>query len=495
MKPLTFEETIAGLEGALDKPAPKGSVTRIVIDSRQVEPHDLFIAIKGDRFDGHDFVGEALTRGAQAAVVSQSYEPPLATSAGALPSDATLIRVDDTVLAMGRLARYYRRRVIHGSVTVIAVTGSNGKTTTKMMIHHVLSGRWPGKASLKSFNNEIGVPLTLLSADPGERFVICEVGTNAPGEIAALAKMVEPEIAVLTGISEAHLERLGSIENICEEKLSLFKYLPTDGFAICNADHEALRARVFTGRSLPDVKMLTFGFCEQADLRLTDVRVVPGEGDGASVGLAFKVNDRFEYRLPVPGRHNAVNALAAIAVARRMGLDHDEIAERLATFSLPAMRLQVERFGDMTVINDAYNANPASLAAAVDVLVETPASGRRVLIVGEMRELGPASDELHIKAAERIAGSGVDFVVTVGPSAETMTKTIEQESGDAIASVSFETTADAKKTLASYLRADDTVLLKGSRAVGLEQLIDVLKSASSSSQPSSESSRVARQSV
>lgn len=496
MKPLMLDEVIAALEGLPDRMAPVSSVSRVVTDSRQVGPGDLFVAIRGERFDGHDFVNDALAAGAIAAVVRNDFERVLPAGAEAAASaGGLLIRVNDPVEATGRLALYYRRSVIAGTATVVAVTGSVGKTTTKQMIAHLLAGRWKGTASPKSFNNNIGVPLTLLSVDPSHSFVVCEVGMNAPGEIAALARLVEPEVAVITTVVECHLERLGSLDKIADEKLSLLRYLRPDGAAVVNFDSELLRWNVERDRDYRKLKRVTFGQWADADLRLTSLEAVRSEGSGFGAqgsegegpegqrdagtegrcGFVFKLNDRFEYRLNVPGRHNVFNALAAIGVARWFGMDHEEIAARLATFELPAMRLQVERVGRWTVINDAYNANPASMAAAVDTLMDTPAAGRRVLIVGDMLELGAASEELHRRTAERIGGSGVDLVITVGENAKLVAQTVRAVSGGRIVTHAYASTSSAKRRVAGLLKPEDTILVKGSRALGLEALVEAIR--------------------
>ncbi len=507
MKRMTLAETIAALDGACDRTEAMGSVTGVTTDSRAAKAGDLFVAIRGERFDGHDFVGEAFHRGAIGAVVRRDYEPPRpvgrstyetthirptrrsaatapdgrsAATAEDVPADAVLVRVDDTLAALGRLGRYYRRSIIGGSATVIAVTGSNGKTTTKTMIAHVLGARLKGRASIKSYNNAIGVPLTLLASEPGDDFVVCEVGTNAPGEIDALARLIEPDIAVITGVSPAHLERLGSIERIVVEKTSLLYHVRSEGCALVNADHELLRRAVEANPEFAKLRRVTFGTWAGADLRLTDLRVEPCAPEReqavfSPLALEMSVNERFRYRLNVCGRHNAWNALAAIGVARRLGLEHEEIAARLDTFRLPDMRLQCERIGRLTLINDAYNANPASLAAALEVLSEVPAPGRRVLIVGEMRELGPASAALLREAAECIAAGGVDVVVAVGEHAKTTGRIVQERSGGAIETHVYATTPLAKRRLTMHLRADDTILVKGSRALKLEALAEAIR--------------------
>lgn len=489
MKPLMLDEVVTALEGVADRAVPVASVSRVVTDSREVRPGDLFVAIRGDRFDGHDFVNSALSAGAIAAVVRNDFDRVLPVGAEAAASaGGLLIRVDDPVGAMGRLALYYRRSVIAGSATVVAVTGSVGKTTTKQMVAHLLSARWKGAASPKSFNNSIGVPLTLLSVEPSDSFVVCEVGMNAPGEIAALARLIEPEVAVITTVVECHLEGLGSLERIADEKLSILRHLRPGGAAVVNFDSELLRWNMERNRDYRKLKRVSFGQWPHADLRLTELRSVIVEGesperkDGGTTGqgltrggFVFRLNDRFEYRLNVPGRHNVFNALAAIGVARWFGMDHDEIAAKLETFELPAMRLQVERAGRWTVINDAYNANPASMAAAVDTLMDAPSAGRRVLVVGDMRELGAASEELHRRTAERIGRSGVDLVVAVGENAKLVARTAQAASGGRLATHAYASTESARRRMPALLKPGDTILVKGSRAMGLEKLVEAIR--------------------
>ncbi|MBP7933626.1 MAG: UDP-N-acetylmuramoyl-tripeptide--D-alanyl-D-alanine ligase [Phycisphaerae bacterium] len=480
MKPLTLQEVVTAMEGTPDRPVPVGSVSRVSIDSRAVVAGDLFVAIKGLQYDGHDYVGPACTAGAMAAVVRNDYlgPKPRGSAAGANPSAGLLIRVDSPVAALGRLARYYRRSVIGGSVKVVAVTGSNGKTTTKAMIGHVLSSKWRGRAGIKSFNNEIGVPLTLLSTEPSDTFLVCEVGTNAPGEIAALARLIEPEIAVITNVAEVHLQGLGTIEGVAREKLSLLSYVRPDGCAVINADLEVLRAMVLRERQYSAVKKVMFGEWPEAELRLSGLRSVSdggGGSGGAPCGTEFTVNDRFKYRLNVPGRHNAHNALAVIGVARRFGMEDEEIAAALATFTLPPMRLQYERLGGLTLINDGYNANPASMAAALNVLLEAGAAGRRVFVVGDMRELGAVSERCHRELADRIGQLPIDLLIAVGENAELMAKGVKRASAGRIETHAYATTEAARRRLVAFLRRDDTVLVKGSRALALERLVEAME--------------------
>jgi len=496
MIPLTFEEVVAAVGVKTDADAggraaarPAFSFTGVTTDSRQVRAGDLFFAIPGPKYDGHAFAGEALASGALAAVVRGGR--PLGAS---LPEGAVLIEVDDPVRALGRLGRYHRRQL---GADVIAVTGSNGKTTTREMIRHVLGGRRRGRCSIKSFNNEIGVPLTLLSAEAADEFLVVEIGTNAPGEIDALARLVEPEVAVVTNVGPVHLERLGTVEGVAREKLSLLGHIRPGGCAIVNIDADAVRAelaemrrRQSAGASVlrQDVKIVTVGRHEEADLRLTSVRATDGDVHGAAgAAVEFEVNGKFRYCLGVPGAHNASNALAAIAVARRFGMEHDEIASRLSPaggFSLPAMRLERHRIpwrsgssrGEVEIINDAYNANPVSVSAAIDVLRSHPVvpPGRRVIVLGEMRELGPRAGEYHESAAREVATAGIDVMLAVGTHAERMAGAVRAADGCRTEAHAAPDAEAATKCIGRLCRPGDVVLIKGSRAVGLDRVAAAL---------------------
>lgn len=441
------------------------SVQRVSTDSRDIVPGDLFFALNGPRFDGHAFVPAALRSGAVAAIVNAAraaeVEHRLSAELGGAFTPGALIEVDDAVRALGRLAAYHRSLV---SAQLIAVVGSNGKTTTKAMIHHLLSARLRGQASPKSFNNEIGVPLTLLSAEAADEFVVVEIGTSAPGEVAALAAIARPDLAVITSISEEHLAGLGNLSGVAAEECSILDQLDARGFAAVNVDTPIIR------QHLPrdGVSIATFGQVEDADIRLTEIRY-------DAPWLHFRLNGRFAYRLPMAGTHNAVNAAGAIAIARRLGFDHDEIAARLESFVLPPMRNEVLTLGSVTVVNDAYNANPRSALAALDVLASLPCRGRRIVVFGEMRELGEHAAELHRQVAGRLASARVDCVFLVGVAAELMGDVL----GDGgLFGPRIERFADAAacgERLLQEVQDGDIVLLKASRAVGLERLVEPLR--------------------
>lgn len=459
MIPMTLEEIAAATDGRrLPLRGGEGRAIPLVrsvsSDTRSAKAGDLFFALRGANFDGHDFLPQAAEAGCAAAVVARER---LGAEAEAM-FPGGLIAVADTTAALNALAAHHRRKA---RAKVIAVTGSNGKTTVKLMVHHVLSGRLKGSCSPKSFNNNIGVPLTLLSVEDDD-YVVCELGTNAPGEIAALGAVARPDLAVITSVSSTHLEKLGSLEGVAAEKASILGCLAEGGAAVVWADSDVLEQsmRRYEG------PVVRFGESPRADFRLTGYQ---------SAGLAgrFEVNGSLWVALALPGRHNAVNALASLAVARHFGIAPAEAAASLGGFRGAEMRLQWIHAGSVTIINDAYNANPASMLAAADVLAEAPAS-RRVMIVGDMRELGSRQRQLHLQTGVDIAARTVDLLIGVG----SLGRYIALGAAEAgIQTAAFETLTDACRGIPALLRAGDAVLVKGSRAMGMEKLIEPIRAA------------------
>ncbi|MHC5005490.1 MAG: UDP-N-acetylmuramoyl-tripeptide--D-alanyl-D-alanine ligase, partial [Planctomycetota bacterium] len=436
-----------------------GPLQGVGIDSRADLHGRAFVAVRGERHDGHDFVGAAAAAGAGMIVVDR--EPSAAVDP---PTDVLL--VDDTRKALGRLARAYRRTL--PAVRVIAVTGSAGKTTTKMLIDAVLATRLRGVSAPKSFNNDIGVPLTVFSARPTDQYLIVEIGTNAPGEVGALGQMTEPDIAVITLAGHGHLEGLGSTEAVAREKLALAACLRRGGLAVVNADCPALRAVTKTTQSV-----VLYGESPDAHLRLT----ARGRDDA---GWWIEVNQRHRYRLALPGRHNAMNALAAVAVGRRMGLDDEAIDEGLRSAEAPPMRLGRPMLGAVRLYNDAYNANPESMAAALETFVELEQdASRRVLVLGDMLELGEEATRLHEQLADRIieldGTTPIDVVALVGTLTGHTARAL-QERWDAQRVLRVRQAGPrSRERIAELVKPGDAVLVKGSRALGLERLVPELE--------------------
>jgi UDP-N-acetylmuramoyl-tripeptide--D-alanyl-D-alanine ligase len=430
-------------------------------DTRTLRPGQAFLAIRGETFDGHDYLAQAGAAGAVLAIVDR---PP--AGAGALPHAMSVLQVPDTGRALVQLAAAYRRTL--ETTKVVAVGGSNGKTTTTRLIAHVLASVLRGRSSPKSFNNAVGVPLTILSARRGDQYLVCEVGTNAPGEIAPLASCAQPDVAVITSIGREHLEGLGSAEGVLAEEVSLLDGLRPGGVAVMTADCPALTQRVMgdktrnAGRSV-----VRFGFASDADLRITACE----SGDSET---RFCLNGRSWYTLALPGRHNASNAAAAIAVARRLGVDDDSIRAALASARGAEMRMERVQAGGVEFLNDAYNANPDSMLAALrafdDCFPRASGSGRRVLVVGDMLELGSAGPDAHREIGDAIGEMDVDLAVFVGElSAHAVARLARRWPATRYAHVP-QADEPGMARVASMLRAGDRVLLKASRRIALERV-------------------------
>ena len=430
-------------------------VTGVETDGRHCGQGYVYVARRGEKLDGHDFLSQALGSGAQVLVVDDELKGKEFAR-----GSASVLRVKDSTTALGALAAAYRRSL---RAKVIAVTGSVGKTTTKLLIDAVLRTRLRGKVSPKSYNNIVGVPLTIFLAEPKDDYLVVEIGTNAPGEIAALGKIAQPDIAVITHVGSAHLEGLGGIGGVLREKASLLSHLREGGVAIVNGDVEGLE----TYRRVAKL-WVTFGHGEKCDLRMTSF-------EGGGEGVSFTVNGRWKLRVPLLGEHNAMNALAAAAVGRHMNVPEKLIAQGLASASGPAMRLAVERYGQgpqaIVVLNDCYNANPESMAAALRVLRSFPTAGRRVAVLGDMAELGDKSPDLHRELGERVVESGADLAILIGKLSMFTAETISRHwSGERVhAILGWDDSVPEK--VASLLEGGDTVLVKASRAAGFERLV------------------------
>jgi len=453
-------------------------ISGISIDSRTLAPGQVFLALRGERFDGHDFLPQAVERGAPLLIVEDGRPTGGLHKLGSAAGGVGVLRVADTRKSLVRLATAYRRTLEHARV--IAVTGSNGKTTTVRLIDAVLRQRLRGSASRKSFNNDVGVPLTILDAGPGDQYLVCEVGMNAPGEIAPLARMIEPDIAVITTIGRAHIESFGTVAAIAREKASLISFLSPNGLAVVPADTPHLAEYL---RPAPNV--ITFGSGADADLRLSAVEHVAGDAaTDAAPGVRFTVNDRQSYFIPLLGKHNAVNALAAIAVARRLGLTEEEIAAGLASVKPVEMRLNRRRIGGageagrgIDLFNDAYNASPESMLAALDTFAcLSEHAPRRVLILGDMLELGAEAERAHREIGDAIGSRlNADLLVTVGPMSVHIAERAQVLRPDLRVMILSHLDPSQAERVVDRLRPGDAVLLKGSRRMGLECIAQAIE--------------------
>jgi UDP-N-acetylmuramoyl-tripeptide--D-alanyl-D-alanine ligase len=434
---------------------PRAVAQGYSIDSRTIRSGELFFAVKGERMDGHDFVEQALQKGAVAAVVRKDQLTRY-------PKKARLLPVTDTLVSLQTLATAVRR--LWGK-PLVGVTGSVGKTTTKEAIAHVLCTRYRVLKSEGNFNNHFGLPLMLLKLEPGQEIAVIEMGMSHAGEISALAKIAHPEIGVVTNVAPVHLEFFKSVSDIARAKYELIESLPATGTAVLNADDEYVSqfGRDFKG------KVVTYGLGPIADVRAENIKTL---GAGGSTFDVLAGGCRENATLPLVGTHNIHNALAAVAVGLDRGLTPSEAVGALTSLAPPDKRGEVVQLDNITVINDCYNSNPKALEAMVDALAAMPAS-RRIVVAGEMLELGPAGEELHRRVGQYMAEKKIDLLIGVQGLAQQMVESA-RESG--MRAEFMATPEEAGERLARETRDGDLVLLKASRGVKLERTLETWKS-------------------
>ena len=437
-----------------------GPVSSISIDSRDIEPGALFVAIRGENFDGHDFVAAAFAKGAAAALVS-------AGRAGGL--DGPLIVVPDALQGLVALARHARAR---SRAKIAAITGSVGKTTTKEALRAILGAAGTTHASPKSFNNHWGVPLTLARLSADSAFGVFEIGMNHPGEITALVGLVRPHVSLITAIAPAHLEQLGSLAAIARAKAEIFAGLETGGTAIVNIDHEHADLLVSEARRQDVGRVVTYGYAETADWRIVNYRV----DDTGAQAVLTDGQSHHPIRIAAPGRHMIANAAGAVLAAVELGLDWPAALEGLAGFGAQQGRGARTTLGtpgrELVLIDESYNANTASMRAALDVFASVAApGGRKVVILGDMLELGEATSALHAGLAPAVRASGAERVILVGPAMTAL--------ADALAGWGpvrhFPDAEALSSVLGDTLAYGDAVMVKGSNGVRLTQLIEEIR--------------------
>ncbi len=444
--------------GVVSDGPPAAVAAGVSIDSRTTRAGDLFIAIRGERYDGHEFIGAAFERGAVAAVVAESVE----IRSGSGP----LVRVPDTTDALLTLSGWYRDRF---APRVVGVTGTNGKTTTKDMTAAVLAEKWCVAKTAGNYNNHIGVPLTLFGIEERHDAAVVEIGMSNPGEIARLGAVVKPHVGIITNVSEAHIETMHDIETVAEAKGELLDVLEPGGSAILNADDPRVMSQA--GRTRADVT--TFGLSEGAD-----VRAVAMETSASGVRFRVEKSDTIgvstTITLPVPGRHNVMNALAAIAAGAVLGVPASEAAGALSGFEPSPMRMAILTVGGRTVINDAYNSNPGSLRAALETLVSVGRGKETAAVIGDMLEMGERSEDVHREAGVTAAELGVERLYLFGSEIEAL-RDGAIDSGMPPDRVRAYRDKDAlARDLDRDLAPDGVVLLKGSRGMRMEEVVELL---------------------
>ncbi len=421
-------------------------VSGVSTDTRTIKKGDIFIALKGPNFNGHNFLNEAFKKGAMAAVISDDT---------LLQGKALLIKTKDTQRALADIALFYRKTL---KIPVIGITGSNGKTTVKDMVAHILSKRFKVKKTYETENNLIGVPLTLLSVKD-EDFAVIEMGTNTPGEIGYLANIIRPDIGIITNIGPSHLEGLKNLNDILKEKSALFEHLAKDGTAIINKDDGLLSTLKI------NKKVLTFGIHDKkCDYKADDIEITGS-------GTAFVANKKYKFVLQVFGAHNVSNALAAISACSALGVGLEDSANALLDFKSPHMRFDIIRYNGIDIINDAYNSNPLSMKAAIDTLCAFKKPGRKIIAAADMLELGKDTDRLHYETGIMIAKSCADILLTIGKLSVKIADGAISGGMPGNSVKKFKNIDEAAQFLLGIARTGDTILIKGSRAMKMEELL------------------------
>jgi UDP-N-acetylmuramoyl-tripeptide--D-alanyl-D-alanine ligase len=439
----TLDRIAAALENQLTSSAPRGSteVRGITTDTRKIGKGDVFLALKGERFDGHDYLRDAVRDGAAAVIVSRA---PKLTALG-----VPVYEVGDTLVALGALGNYWRRA---WGKTIVGVAGSNGKTSTKDLLKASLGRSYSVHATTGNLNNRIGVPLTLLALPPDADVGVIELGTSLPGEVAILRDIAQPDIALVTSIAEEHLEGLGDLAGVLREEAAAY-----DGVAVGiapSAQPEIAEAARGKAR-----RVVVAGLDASAELK-------PDRWEIGPDGLGVIEIGGVTIRPPVRGLHNLRNAMLALAVARECGVSYEDAAQGIAAMPQPKMRVAWEQVGNVTLINDAYNANPGSTRAAIELLQGTGTGRQRVIVLGTMRELGAASEQCHADIAVLALASGADIVAGIGEFAPALEKRKDRERVITASDVE-----DLWPQLEGRLQRDAIILLKASRGVQLERLV------------------------
>ncbi|MGE0269178.1 MAG: UDP-N-acetylmuramoyl-tripeptide--D-alanyl-D-alanine ligase [Candidatus Omnitrophota bacterium] len=448
---LTVEQIIQATNGRLENGDPAVSLKSVSINTRALGQGALYVAIKGINHDGHTFVRKAIQQGAVAVLVSKKMKL----------KGISVIRVKDTVKALGQIAHFYRSQF---DIPVVAITGSAGKTTTKNLVSSVLGSKFKVLKNERSENNWIGVPLTLLKLKKSHSIAVLELGTNQKGDIAWLTEITEPDFAVFTNIGESHLEGLKNKAGVFKEKVNLAKGLKKGGVILYNGDDDYLRRIKSLG--LP-FRKLAFSINTQSAYQAESIIM---DQDNR---VRFKVNKK-KYALANPGRHHIYNALAAISCAECFGVKKEDVQAQISKFRPDPNRGELKKYGKIRIYNDTYNSNPLSFKSALDVIRNLNVKGKKIVVSGDMRELGASSKVLHQKMAEEIFKADIDLLLTLGQESKITVRTF-QNLTKIVPAFHFDTRNELHKKLKQFCRPGDTILVKGSRSMNMELTVDFLK--------------------
>jgi UDP-N-acetylmuramoyl-tripeptide--D-alanyl-D-alanine ligase len=449
-----LDHVLRAVGGAVLK-VEEQSFSGVSTDSRTIGPGELFVPLDGPNFDGHAYVADANRRSGGGSLCRRGREAACASAVG------TVILVDDTRQALMDLARTRRREI---DARFVAITGSNGKTSTKELLVHILGGTFRAVANERNYNNQIGVSKTILAIEGKPEVCILELGTNHPGEIASLARVVEPDLSLITNVNASHLEGLGDIHGVLKEKASLFELTKRDGTILVNLDDPNLAPLAGTASQ----RVFTFAIRGDADYRLFVEENLGFHGYALRLALAGHTVDT---RTPLIGTHNLYNILAAAAAAHALGAPPEEIGRRVATFQAYPGRFNIITSDKgYTIIDDTYNANPASMAYAIDTLVALPSEGKKIAVIGDMRELGKETERFHHELGRHLKGCGVAEVLFYGSDV----RAAFTETGNGHAKL-FEDKGALIEYAAAKTGQGDVVLVKGSRALKMDEIVEALR--------------------
>lgn len=465
MENCKIRELIKTVSGKIIQGDQDCLISRISIDSRTLIPGDLFFAIIGPSFDGHDFVIEAFKKGAVGVVVCKGASTLLQNEQ--IDKDKIILEVKDTLSALQDWSKHYKDKF---KTFNICVTGSNGKTTTKEIIAHILSQEFSLLKTSGNYNNEIGIPLTLLQLNKSHKILVVEMGMRGLGEIKTLTNFIPPDFAVITNIGEAHIGLLGSKDNIFKAKSELLQSLGKDGKAIINRDDPYFfkMLEIVKGK-----KVYTFGIENRSDIMARNIRMVSDKG----IRFTLEVqNDKSrEIYFPLLGRYNIYNALAAVAVAFALGIDLDLIERGLSSFKPLDLHMQLSNFyNDIKILNDSYNASPLSVKSALETLAEVAQNNRKIAILGDMLELGERTDFYHREIGKEVAKLSIDILITVGQGGKIIAQSSKEEGMAEERVFSFEKNEkiNLTKKLLNLIKPGNFVLLKGSREMKMEEILE-----------------------
>lgn len=465
MENCKIRELIKTVSGKIIQGDQDCLVSRISIDSRTLIPGDLFFAIIGPSFDGHDFVIEAFKKGAVGVVVCKGASTLLQNEQ--IDKDKIILEVKDTLSALQDWSKHYKDKF---KTFNICITGSNGKTTTKEIIAHILSQEFPLLKTSGNYNNEIGIPLTLLGLNKSHKLLVAEMGMRGLGEIKTLTNFIPPDFAVITNIGEAHIGLLGSKDNIFKAKSELLQSLDKDGKAIINRDDPYFFKML---EIVKDKKVYTFGIENRSDIMARNIRMVSDKG----IRFTLEVqNDKSrEIYFPLLGRYNIYNALAAVAVAFALGIELDLIERGLSSFKPLDLHMQLSNFyNDIKILNDSYNASPLSVKSALETLAEVAQNNRKIAILGDMLELGERTDFYHREIGKEVAKLSIDILITVGQGGKIIAQSSKEEGMAEERVFSFEKNEkiNLAKKLLNLIKPGNFVLLKGSREMKMEDILE-----------------------